>query len=187
MTSPLDVRVATADDAAALADLVNSAYRGDSSRVGWTTEADLLGGQRTDAEALVDVVARPEHVVLVHGDDAMLLACVQLERTGDGCYLGMLTVRPTRQGGGLGARLLATAEMWASTHWRARFVRMTVIVQRLELIAWYERRGYVQTGERQPFPYNDRRFGLPRRDDLEFVVLKKALTPAGDAPPTPEA
>lgn len=175
----LGLRPATARDAPAIAALVNSAYRGDSSRAGWTTEADLLGGQRTDAEGVADIIASPNDVVLVHEDPGAgtggVLCCVHLERTDDGCYLGMLTVRPTLQAGGIGRRLLASAEAWAAAHWGSTRVYMTVIAQRPELIAWYERRGYAKTGERQPFPYGDARFGLPQREDLVFEVLAKRL------------
>jgi ribosomal protein S18 acetylase RimI-like enzyme len=190
--APLALRAARREDAAALSALVNSAYRGDSSRVGWTTEAELLGGQRTDQEALRDFIAAGEtagdRVLLVHeraasratdgaaaGAGWPIDACVQLERHGDEAYLGMFTVRPTLQGGGLGRRLLAGAEQDARRRWGVTAVHMTVIAQRAELIAWYERRGYRATGETAPFPYGDARFGEPLRPDLHFVVLRKAL------------
>lgn len=167
---------ATTADAADVAVLVNSAYRGDSSRGGWTTEADLLGGQRTDAAAIVELVASRTNVLLLARRDAGdLVGCVLLERKGEGAYLGMLTVRPDLQAAGLGRRLLAAAEAHARTEFGARWVEMTVIEQRRELIAWYERRGYASTGERRPFPYGDERFGLPQRPDLQFVVLRKAM------------
>ncbi len=174
---PLTLRVATVADVPALVALVNSAYRGDSSRAGWTTEADILDGQRIDAERLAETLATPDTVVLLDEAGGTPMACVQLERTGAAdCYLGMLTIRPTLQGGGLGRRLLDAAEHWAATRWGSRSMHMTVIVQRTELIAWYERRGYARTGEFKPFPYGDERFGLPQRDDLEFEVLRKTLT-----------
>lgn len=176
-SASLTVERATAADAEAVVALVNSAYRGDSSRAGWTTEADLLGGQRTDADGIRDVVASDERRLLLHrAADGALLACVLLERRpGDGCYLGMLTVRPDLQAAGIGRRLLAAAESYAAAGLGASYVEMTVIGVRTELIAWYERRGYARTGERRPFPYGDVRFGLPRRPDLEFDVLRKAL------------
>lgn len=188
--APLALRVARRDDAEALSALVNSAYRGDSSRVGWTTEADLLGGQRTDPDALRESIEQGEtmgdRVLLVHeavqpsgpagGSAALAIdACVQLERHGDEAYLGMFTVRPTLQGGGLGRRLLAGVEQDARRRWGVTAVHMTVIAQRAELIAWYERRGYRATGETAPFPYGDARFGEPLRPDLHFVVLRKVL------------
>jgi len=176
VTNQLQVRPATAADAGALVALVNSAYRGDSSRAGWSTEADLLDGQRVDADGLIETITTQDTVILVHEDAGSPKACVQLARTGTDCYLGMLTVEPTTQASGLGRRMLATAERWAIDHWDVKSMHMTVLVQREELIAWYERRGYVRTSVRKPFPYGDARFGLPRRNDLEFEVLRKALS-----------
>ena len=180
--APLALRPARLADADALAALVNSAYRGDSGRVGWTTESDLLGGQRTDPPALREFIAQGEttgdRVLLVH-EAARIDACVQLERHGDEAYLGMFTVRPVLQGGGLGRRLLAGAEQHARHRWRVTAMHMTVIAQRAELIAWYGRRGYRATGETAPFPYGDARFGEPLRPDLHFVVLRKALAASG--------
>src|SRR5262245_31502287 len=177
----LKTRPATAADARALVALVNSADRGESSKAGWTTEADLLGGQRVDVEGLTAAIATPGNVILVHEQNHEPIACVHLARTDEDCYLGMLTVRPTAQGSGLGAQLLEAAERWAVDHWSSRSIHMTVIVQRDELIAWYERHGYRRTGESKPFPYGDERFGLPKRGDLAFEVLCKELSrqPAG--------
>jgi GNAT superfamily N-acetyltransferase len=178
MTTGLAIRAAAATDAVALADFVNSAFRGDSSKAGWTTEADLLDGQRIDADRMLETIVTPGNVILLHELDGLLVACVHLQQTGGDCYLGMLTVRPTRQGSGLGRQLLEAAERWAVDHWSSRSMYMTVIVQRPELIAWYERRGYRRTGDRKPFPYGDERFGLPRRPDLVFDVLRKPLASA---------
>jgi ribosomal protein S18 acetylase RimI-like enzyme len=174
----MHVSVAGESELEAIAALVNSSYRGDSSRVGWTTEADMLGGQRTDAEALrADLAARPGAVLLTLRDepDAELLGSVWLEpKARDVWYLGMLTVRPDLQARRLGRTLLERAEEYAAAR-GARRMRMTVITLRDALIAWYERRGYVRTGELVPFPYGDERFGVPQRDDLQFEVLEKAL------------
>lgn len=177
--TPLTVRCAVVTDAPALEALVNSAYRGDSSRAGWTTEADLLGGQRVDVEGLRALIMRGAidggAVVLLNEDAAGIAACVELEPTGTSCYLGMLTIRPSSQAGGLGRRLLSAAERFATERLGTREMQMTVILQRTELLAWYERRGYRRTGVRKPFPYGDQRFGLPKRPDLEFEVLAKSL------------
>jgi len=174
----VDVVLATDADLDAVAALVNSGYRGDSSRAGWTTEADFLGGQRTDAEALrADLKARPGAVLLTLRDEPQgeLLGSVWLEPRGDDVwYLGMLTVRPDLQARQLGRTLLAEAERHAHAR-GARRMRMSVITVRDTLIAWYERRGYVRTGETLPFPYGNERFGIPLRDDLRFAVLEKAL------------
>jgi len=170
---------ATAADVAALVALVNGAYRGEGSRRGWTTEADLLGGQRTDPEGIAALIDAPGHVILLLRDPSGLAACVLLEeKPGRTCYLGMLTVRPDLQGGGIGRRLLAGAEAYARDRVGAVAMEMTVIDVRHELIAWYERRGYIRTGEERPFPYGDERFGLPQRGDLRFTVLRKELQPS---------
>jgi ribosomal protein S18 acetylase RimI-like enzyme len=169
-------RAATLDDVEGLNALVARAYRGDAARVGWTHEADLLGGQRTDVEALTGMIRDPDKVILVALDGGTLLGCVLVERHGErSAYLGLLSVEPVRQAAGLGRQLIDAAEAEAIRRFGATRMKMTVIRQRQELIAWYERRGYVRTGETAPFPMDDERFGLPKRRDLEFVVLAKAL------------
>lgn len=175
MIDRVDVRVATPGDVPALVALVNSAYRGESSRAGWATEEHLLGGIRVDEPRLQAEIAADGSVVLVHEEEGDLTACVHLERTGETCYLGMLTTKPTLQARGLGRQMLATAELWAAEHWHSREVHMTVISVRDTLIAWYERRGYQRTGETKPFPYGDERWGIPKVEGLEFVVLSKTI------------
>ncbi|MFW2341185.1 GNAT family N-acetyltransferase [Brevundimonas sp.] len=171
-----DFRPATPDDLEPLHALVHAAYRGDSARRGWTHEADLLDGSRIDRDSLLSAITSPGQVVLVAADDDTLTACVHVTDRGEGlAYLGMLTVNPCLQAKGLGRRLIAAAEAHAFRHFRTRRMEMTVIVHRPELIAWYQRRGYVLTGETRPFPATDPRFGLPKRDDLAFTVLEKPL------------
>ncbi len=167
---------ATSDDLPALHALIESAYRGASARLGWSHEADLLDGQRTDLAALDAMLGDPAQLLLVFRDNEVLRACVALTDKGEGlAYIGMLTVDPSRQAAGLGRIILAAAEDHCSADFAASRIEMTVIVQRGELISWYERRGYAQTGERRPFPAHDPRFGLPKRDDLAFMVLEKTL------------
>ena len=175
--SNFSLRSATFSELPALSELVNSAYRGDSSRVGWTTEADLLGGQRTDVDSLRAQLGAADSALLVaEADGGGFLGCVFLERAASGdAYLGMLTVVPRAQGAGLGKAILAQAEQYVAREWGATSVTMTVIAQREDILAWYARRGYRDTGETQPFPYGDPRFGLPRRRDLFFRVLRKSL------------
>ncbi|GAA2244628.1 MULTISPECIES: GNAT family N-acetyltransferase [Kitasatospora] len=171
----LTFRPAVAADVPALVALVESAYRGEASRAGWTTEADLLDGRRTDAAGVTEAIEHPHGLVLVAERDGELLACCQLERRGHIAYFGMFSVRPERQGGGLGRAVLAHAERVAREQWGAAELEMTVIEQRAELIAWYERRGYRRSGVHLPFPYGDERFGVPRRPDLRFERLVKDL------------
>ncbi|HEX8389434.1 MAG TPA: GNAT family N-acetyltransferase [Sphingomonas sp.] len=171
----VSIRRAAPADANALHALIEGAYRGDSARRGWTHEADLLGGQRTDLDALGAMLGEPAERMLVAERAGALVGCVAIRDLGDGtAYLGMLTVDPESQAGGLGRRLVAAAEEEARAFGAAR-VEMTVISRRAELVAWYERRGYRLTGERRPFPHGDERFGLPRDPTLEFVVLERAL------------
>lgn len=174
-TAPLSFRRAVAADVPAIVALVESAYRGDASRAGWTTEADMLEGQRTDPDSVLDLVGRDGSRVILAEAQGELLACAHVDRVGDSCYFGMFSVRPSLQGGGIGRALLAECERVARVDWGCRSLHMTVIRQRDELIAWYERRGYHRTGETRPFPYGDPRFGVPLREDLAFIVLEKPL------------
>jgi ribosomal protein S18 acetylase RimI-like enzyme len=171
----LRFRTARADDVPAIVALVESAYRGESSRAGWTTEADLLDGQRTDLEQVAALIADPKgRIVLAIKDDA-IVGTAHLAQA-DGCaWFGMFAVRPAFQRGGVGHALLAECERIVREEWRLRCLRMSVIWTRAELIDWYRRRGYAPTGETKPFPYGEPRFGLPKRDDLYFVVLAKEL------------
>ena len=169
-------------DLEAVVALVNSAYRGQSARAGWTHEADYIDGQRTSAADLArDLAAEPAPLLLALRREAggEILACAMVERIDepDGRvvgYIGMLTVRPDLQADGLGRDMLAAAERRARLDGADR-ARMTVVSIRDSLIAWYQRRGYQLTGETRPFPYGDERFGQPRVEDLQFVVLEKAL------------
>jgi ribosomal protein S18 acetylase RimI-like enzyme len=171
-------RQATARDVAAIVTLIESAYRGDASRAGWTTEADLLDGQRTDSDEVGRLVADPASRIVVavdEDDDGALVGSVLVADEGDAVYVGMFAVRPGLQGRGVGKALLAEAERVGRQELGRSAARMTVLAQRAELIAWYERRGYRRTGTREPFPYGNPRAGLPRRADLVFEVLRKPL------------
>lgn len=164
---------ASVEDAPELDKLVNSAYRGDSSRQGWTTEADLLDGTRTDAAAIAELIKTPGTVLLKYVEENEILGCVELRNQDGKLYLGMLTVRPHLQGKGLGKILLNAAEEEAVRQ-QCSSIFMTVISVRKELVDWYVRHGYQPTGERKPFAFNDPRFGQPKMK-LEFIVLEKKL------------
>lgn len=174
-TTGLIFRDATDADVDALVSLIESAYRGDSSRAGWTTEADILEGQRTDPEGVLRVIKAPDSRLLTVERDGMILACCQLEHRGDHAYFGMFAVSPVLQGSGLGKVIIAEAERIVREVWGAKEMHMTVISVRNDLIAWYERRGYRRTGRMTPFPYGDERFGILLRDDLRFELLVKEI------------
>lgn len=153
--------------------LVNSAYRGESSKKGWTTEEHLLGGIRTDEEGLLQTLNNKAITVLKYTDNDKIIGTVSLEKQGNKLYLGMLTVSPELQGGGIGKQLLKAAELFAKEE-NIPHIVMTVISVRTELIAWYERHGYMRTGETKPFPMDDPNFGKPKAF-LEFIVLEKSV------------
>lgn len=171
----LTFRKATLADVPVLVPLIESAYRGDSSRTGWTTEADLLEGQRTDPEGVAEVITAPKSALLMAWRDADLVACCHVAEEDGAGYFGMFAVAPGLQGGGIGRDTLAEAERFARVEWGLGELRMKVINAREDLIAWYVRRGYRRTGEMTPFPYGDERFGVPLRDDLAFELLVKPL------------
>lgn len=181
MTAALRLRHARNEDVDAIVALVESAYRGDASRAGWTTEADLLDGRRTGTDEILATLALPHSVILLAEqevgalDARGLLACAHVAEQDGAGYFGMFSVQPRLQGAGIGKAVLAEAERLVREDWRLPAMRMTVIDVRDELIAFYERRGYRRTGIHKPFPYGDARFGQPRRDDLRFEVLEKRL------------
>jgi ribosomal protein S18 acetylase RimI-like enzyme len=176
---------ATEDDYIAIVDLANLAFRGVGPAAGWNSEADFIEGQRlTESLLKEDLAQKPNAVLLTYRDNPQgeLLGTVWLEPKKDGAwYLGLLTIRPDLQNRHLGRALLDAAEGFARQQGAIR-IRMSVVNVRTTLIAWYERRGYVLTGETQPFPYGDQRFGRPLRDDLHFVMLEKDVIRVKQAP-----
>ena len=171
----LTFRPATPDDAGVLADLVNSAYRGDSSRAGWTTEADLITGARIDAIELRRLVAAEGSMILLCIQSGEIIGSMHLQQLEGGkAYLGLFVVKPNLQGGGIGRRFLAEAEATARRTWGTTRMTMTVITVRPELIAYYERRGYRRTGELKPFP-KEAGESRPVVENLQLEVLEKKL------------
>jgi ribosomal protein S18 acetylase RimI-like enzyme len=171
----MELKPATIADLPTLHALVERAYRGETARATWSHEADLLTGPRTSVEELRSFLEAGD-CLLVWREDKAIRACVRLVRLGEGLvYLGMLTVDPDLQGEGLGKRLLAAAETYAKAELGAERMEMQVFSRRRELLSFYERRGYRPTGERRPFPYGEWPAAGALFDDLEFVVLEKAL------------
>ena len=170
-------RLATADDVDAVVALVQSAYRGEASRAGWTTEADLIDGQRTDAGLVLDTIAREGAAILLAETDH-LVACAEIavyEGPGGGGYFGMFAVEPGLQGRGIGGAVLDEIERMAREDRGHDRLVLVVISLRTEMIDLYLRRGFVPTGDLVPFPYGEERYGRPRRDDLELLVMAKPL------------
>lgn len=170
----MSILPATLSDIPDLLTLVNSAFRGDAARQGWTHEADLLQGEvRTDETSLRELLEQPGGTILKYCSDTdQMEGCVYLQLKANELYLGMLTVAPAQQGGGIGKLLLAAAEAHARQSSCAK-IRMRVLSTRHELIAWYERHGYRPTGETEPYAF-DHKFGVPTQP-LEFVMLEKMM------------
>jgi GNAT superfamily N-acetyltransferase len=166
------MRLAGASDAPAIAALVESAYRGEESLKGWTSEAGFIEGDRTSADEISSLIRNPQARFVLAFDGADLVGCALIKNEGAEGYFGMFSVRPVRQGGGLGKLLLAEAEKAARETWNCKSMKMTVISIRDELIAFYERRGYRHTAI-EPFPF-DEHPGVKRKD-FHFVVLTKPL------------
>ena len=170
----LSFRLAQSQDIPRVVSLVNSAYRGESGQQGWTTEADLLDGQRTDAEEIARLLDARNSMILLAEVGDELLASVHLEEYEEGAYLGMLAVRPDLQGRGIGKCLMAAAEQRAAAEWQAGKMLMTVIHLRHELIAFYQRCGYARTGRVKPFPTSEK-FGIQKVPGLLLEYLEKPL------------
>ncbi len=170
----MTISKATIEDIPELVPLINSAYRGEDSKKGWTTEADLLAGEmRTDISMLKELISLPNATILkIINEENMIMGSVYLDQQERGLYLGMLTVSPPLQAGGIGKQLMSASENFARAN-NCSNIFMNVISVRQELIAWYEKLGYTNTGEKKPFP-DDNRFGVPVQP-LEFVILEKQI------------
>ena len=165
----IELRLARADDALMLRALIERAYRGDSARQGWTNEADLLDDERTSVAEIEGLIVSADKRVLVAEQAGALIGTVTVTDLGSAkAYLGMLCVEPTLQAAGLGRTLINRIEEIAARDFRATIMEMTVIDQRPELVHYYERRGYHDTGERRPFP-------VPYPVDFAMVVLERAI------------
>ncbi len=168
------IKIANLDDISSIETLLNTAYRGESSKKGWTNEADLISGEvRTNSEELHQIIIKNKSVILkcVNQNDE-IIGCVHLQNEENSLYLGMLCVNPNLQGNGTGKQLLKASELYAKQNNCIR-IFMTVISIRTELIDWYIRNGYEPTGEKKPFP-DDLKSGVPNQK-LEFLVLEKFI------------
>lgn len=172
--SSLSFRKALRSEAAQIVALVNSAYRGESSKQGWTTEADLLDGTRTNQADIENLIALDGSMLLLCIEGTETIGCAHLELLGAECQLGMLVVKPGLQSRGIGKQLMLAAEAFARETWNVKTITMSVISARAELIAYYERRGYQRTGRKKPF-VAAHTHGFPKSQPIEFEVLEKNL------------
>lgn len=168
------IAYAVKEDVPQIVDLLNSAYRGERSQQGWTTEAHLIAGDiRTDEEDVLRVLAQPGSVILKYTDaENNIIGTVNLQQHDRGVYLGMFAVSPASQGAGIGKKLLKAADDHAKKVGSAT-IYMSVISVRTELIDWYKRHGYVETDERKPFKEDD--LTGKHLQQLEFLILEKQI------------
>ncbi len=170
----MDIFPSTFDDIPQLVLLINRAYRGDEAKQGWTHEADLIAGiERTDESSLNEMISDPETTILKYvGSNFEINGCVYLQKRDHQLYLGMLTVDPLMQDKGIGKKLLSEADKYALEK-KCSSITMNVISIRKELINWYRRHGYYDTGRTKPFP-SDERFGKAR-SAIEFMIMEKKI------------
>ncbi|HMV82725.1 MAG TPA: GNAT family N-acetyltransferase [Blastocatellia bacterium] len=176
-TTQISFRKAVVEEADFIARLVNSAYRGNAGQAGWTSEADLLDGQRTDLEEVQSLIQSADSMILLCLQHSEVIGSVLLQNHETSAYLGMFVVRPDLQGNGIGKQFLLAAERTAQQEWGVTKITMSVITLRQELIAFYQRRGYRRTGQTMPFPDNPAA-GIPKVPNLQFEILEKNLIPA---------
>ena len=168
-----DFRFATTADAAEVHALIERAYRGSVAATGWTNETELLEGPRSTLAEVASIIADSESRFVLATANGALVASALIRKYRDGAYFGMFAVDPTLQQAGIGKMHIARCEADARSLWHAKFLRLTVISLRDELIGWYERRGFVRTGEHEPFPFDEAPGAL--RTDFDLVVLQKPL------------
>lgn len=172
----MNISKATLEDVEQLEKLVNSAYRGEESKKGWTTEAEILGGIRVDEKALTELLEKTKVTILKLSDlDNSIFGTVCLEVKSHKLYLGMFAVSPLKQGNGMGKALLVAAENHALQNNCAKIV-ISVISSRVELIAWYSRHGYVHTGNAIGFEEIEGRFGEPKVSAISLIEMEKVLS-----------
>jgi len=165
---------AVESDILSLVELVQSVYRGTSSLKGWTSEALFLGGQRIDADMILQILMKKNSFIFIYRNEKKLKSCVHLEKMEKKAHLGMLSVATELQGQNMGQKMISFCESFARTEWQSQALQIEVLHPRLELISWYERRGFQKTGNTTPFP-NNPRFGVPKIENLHFIEMIKSL------------
>lgn len=175
-------RLATLNETPAITDLINRSYRGDSSRAGWTTEADLLYGKRIDEAGIMALFKDPDsQIFIAQNEEKTIIGTLHAHHQSETIHFSLFAIEPTQQSNGIGKQLLVFAETESHRIWGSDTAIMEVISLRNELINYYERRGYKRTGEINPFPLST--LWTPYTDELELIVLEKKLFPLPRQPP----
>jgi hypothetical protein len=174
--SPVDIKIklASAEHAHEVCALVNSVYRGENAKKGWTTEADFIGGIRITSEKVAEIIARENDVIILALLNNNIIGCVHLEKKGSFTLLGMLSVDVNTQDKGIGKILITECERYTKEVYKCSEIKMKVIGRRTELIDYYKRRNYIITGEREEFGSAGETFG-DTKEKLYFEIMSKKL------------
>lgn len=165
-------RIANKSDIEAIVKLVNMAYRPESGVSGWTHESDLVSGNRTNDSQIMEIMSKPDSVILISLKTSEIVACVHIEKIGKNSHIGMLAVSPALQGVGTGKQMLTHAEMYASVNFGSEKFIIVVVSSRIELISFYLRRNYQKTGILKEYPLSAG-VGTPKLANLKIEVLEK--------------
>lgn len=177
MTNPApQLRLATIDDAPQVQQLVQAAFRAPDGREGWTADMELGNRFRIEVEQVAATITRADGVVLMTTVAGNLVASVEVVKRSDGhARLSMLSVDQRYQSNGLGRQVLEYAEDYCRRTWSATAMELNALSTRQNLISWYQRRGYRETGETSPFP-REEFSDLDLPEDLCFVEMEKDLS-----------
>ncbi|MEI7916647.1 MAG: GNAT family N-acetyltransferase [Methylophilaceae bacterium] len=170
----LSFHKAELSDAISIAELVNSAYRGEISRAGWTTEADLLDGLRITTPEVATLIKREDAFVLVGVLRDQIIASIACEHLENTAKFGLIAVKPTLQNKGYGREMIKAAEAITAREWRVAGFYMSVITLRTELIEFYERLGFERSGQFEDFPENPALW-QPKVQTLALEYLVKLI------------
>lgn len=164
---------ATEDDVEALVALVNSVYRGEHSKQGWTTEANILEGKRVDTAWVRDVIESSHSTLIVARRHGAVIGCLQIDIEAPVAHLGLFAVDVVSQTLGIGKRLLQEAEVYAKSN-NISTLQLEIIDKRADIILYYERRGFQATGESLDFPVRDDLW-RSKVGPLQLLVYRKQL------------
>lgn len=179
MSSTLIYRIATEEDSELLTNLVNMSYSGELSNQGWTNENGLVVGSRTTVDKILNILKNDQYVILIFFDpiNHHLIGCISIQHKSESnaACLSIFAVRPDQQARGYGKFILNTAESYAKDQWNVKSIELNVILQRPELMAYYKRRGYIDTGRREAFTVEQCQFDSSACCTLERCFMMKKI------------
>lgn len=166
-----------------LLNLINAAYR-TSDTHSWTNESTLVSGSRISVEMLTTLIEQSQnlntkdclYVATVHDPETKLeniLGCIAVTKFENTIEIGTFAVQPNLQNSGIGKQILTVLEsLMIRNHPNVNSFRMWVLDLRIELINFYQRRGYVLTGQSESYPI-DAGVGKPLKDLNVLEMIKE--------------